>query len=191
MRPSRPRRRSLPWSQVIRASVPRSRISATLPPRRRSSAMSSDITRASISTVAPGRVAVRVPDSLARLRAAVCESDWTVGASRTSAATIASATIAGGSPAWEARSPITASTASAPTDFGFGPHRLAQAVCRRIAERPAPPRSASPRGSRGRRRKRLCSGLSLMTEPTVPLRRRPETPQTKARVGDPGSRAIP
>ena len=78
--------------------------------------MSSLITRDSISTVAPGSVAVLVPDSVARLREAVCESDWTVGASSTSAATIASATVAGGSPAWDSRSFITASTASAPAD---------------------------------------------------------------------------
>ena len=56
--------------------------------------MSALITRASISSVTPGSVAIRAPASLARLRAAVCESDCTVGASTTSAAAIASATVA-------------------------------------------------------------------------------------------------
>ena len=76
--------------------------------------MSALITRASMSSVTPGSVAQRVPFWLARFRAAVCESDWTVGASSTSAAAIASATVPGGSAACEARSDITASTASPP-----------------------------------------------------------------------------
>ena len=42
--------------------------------------MSALITRASISSVTPGRVAARAPASVAALRAAVWESDWTVGA---------------------------------------------------------------------------------------------------------------
>ncbi len=87
--------------------------------------MSALITRASISSVAPGRVAIRAPASVAALRAAVCESDCTVGASTTSAAAIAAATDAGGSAACEARSAIRHITPSAPT-------------------RPASPRSRSP-----------------------------------------------
>ena len=55
--------------------------------------MSALITRASISSVTPGIVAIRAPASLAALRAAVWESDWTVGASTTSAASIAAATV--------------------------------------------------------------------------------------------------
>ena len=61
--------------------------------------MSALITRASMSSVTPGRVAIRAPASVARLRAAVWESDWTVGASTTSAPAIASATVRGGSAA--------------------------------------------------------------------------------------------
>ena len=76
--------------------------------------MSALITLASISSVTPGRVAMRTPASVAAFRAAVWESDWTVGARRTSAAAIAAATAAGGSAAWERRSPITARVASAP-----------------------------------------------------------------------------
>ena len=64
--------------------------------------MSALITRASISSVTPGRVAIRAPASLAALRAAVWESDCTVGARTTSAAAIAAANAAGGSPAWDA-----------------------------------------------------------------------------------------
>ena len=63
---------------------------------------------------------------MAALRAAVWESDWTVGARTTSASFIAAATERGGSAAWESRSAISASTASAPA-------------------RPASPRSRSPR----------------------------------------------
>ena len=48
--------------------------------------MSALITRASISSVTPGSVAIRAPASDAALRAAVWESDWTVGARTTSAA---------------------------------------------------------------------------------------------------------
>ena len=59
-------------------------------------------------------MAIRAPASLAALRAAVWESDCTVGARTTSAAAIAAASAAGGSAAWEARSAITARTASAP-----------------------------------------------------------------------------
>ena len=76
--------------------------------------MSALITRASISSVTPGRVATRAPASVARLRAAVCESDCTVGARMTSAAAIASATVPGGSAPCAARSEITVSTASPP-----------------------------------------------------------------------------
>ena len=79
--------------------------------------MSAPITRASISSVTPGIVAIRAPASLAALRAAVWESDWTVGAITTSAASIAAATVAGGSAAWESRSAITASVASAPSPW--------------------------------------------------------------------------
>ena len=63
----------------------------------------------------PGRVAMRTPASLAALRAAVWESDWTVGARTTSAAPIAAPTGRGGSAACESRSAITVSVASAPT----------------------------------------------------------------------------
>jgi hypothetical protein len=76
--------------------------------------MSALITRASISSVTPGSVAIRAPASLARFREAVCESDWTVGASTTSAEAIASATVRGGSAACDTRSEITVSTVSAP-----------------------------------------------------------------------------
>ena len=48
--------------------------------------MSALITRASISSVTPGSVAIRAPASEAALREAVWESDWTVGARTTSAA---------------------------------------------------------------------------------------------------------
>ena len=61
--------------------------------------MSALITRASISSVTPGSVAIRTPASVAALRAAVWESDWTVGARTTSAAAIAAAIGAGGSAA--------------------------------------------------------------------------------------------
>ena len=117
VRPVRSRVRSEPFGQVIFASDAASRRFAISPPLRRSPSMSALITRASISSVAPGRVAIRVPASLARLRAAVCESDWTVGASTTSAAAIASATVRGGSPACEARSVITARVDSAPASW--------------------------------------------------------------------------
>ena len=53
--------------------------------------MSALMTRASISSVTPGSVAIRAPASVAALRAAVWESDWTVGARTTSAAAIAAA----------------------------------------------------------------------------------------------------
>ncbi|MCB0874901.1 MAG: hypothetical protein KDB46_01780 [Solirubrobacterales bacterium] len=76
--------------------------------------MSALITRASICSVTPGRVAIRAPASDAALREAVCDSDWTVGASTTSASLIAAAIVLGGSAAWVARSAISASTASAP-----------------------------------------------------------------------------
>ena len=64
----------------------------TAQPRRRISSRSPVISRASISSVTPGRVPIRTPASLAALRAAVWESDWIVGASTTSAAAIAAAT---------------------------------------------------------------------------------------------------
>ncbi len=89
--------------------------------------MSAPITRASISSVTPGIVAIRTPASLAALRAAVWESDWIVGASTTSEATIAAATAVGGSAAWESRSDITASVASAPSPWASDPHQRARA----------------------------------------------------------------
>ena len=95
-------------------------------PFRRRPSMSALITRASISSVTPGRVAILAPASEAALRAAVCESDWTVGASTTSAASIASAIDRGGSPAWDARSAIVARTASAPARLGLVAQALAQ-----------------------------------------------------------------
>ena len=76
--------------------------------------MSALITRASISSVTPGSVAIRTPASVAAMRAAVCDRDWSVGASTASAAAIAAAIGAGGSAACDSRSAITASTASAP-----------------------------------------------------------------------------
>ena len=73
--------------QVIRASAPPlSSVGDRAGRLRRSPSMSALITRASISSVTPGRVAIRAPASLAALRAAVWESDWTVGARTTSAA---------------------------------------------------------------------------------------------------------
>ena len=113
-RPERSRRRSVPLSSVTRASEARSSASATACPFRRSPSMSALITRASMSSVTPGRVAQRAPASVALFRAAVCERDWTVGAISTSAAAIASATTRGGSAPCEGRSLITVSTASAP-----------------------------------------------------------------------------
>ena len=109
-----PSRRSEPFAQVIRASAPALSSAAIAPPLRRRPSMSALITRASISSVAPGRVATRTPASVAARRAAVWESDCTVGARTTSAATIAAATPAGGSAACEARSAIRQSTPSAP-----------------------------------------------------------------------------
>ena len=61
-------------------------------PRRRISSRSPVISRASISSVTPGRLPIRTPASLAALRAAVWEIDWIVGARTTSAAAIAAAT---------------------------------------------------------------------------------------------------
>ena len=96
--------------------------------------MSALITRASISSVTPGRVAIRAPASLARLRAAVWESDWIVGARTTSAAAIASATGPGGSAACDSRSCISATTASAPASARLRAHPLAQPERRGIAD---------------------------------------------------------
>ena len=76
--------------------------------------MSALITLASISSVTPGSVAALAPASVAARRAAVCESDWTVGTMITSASRIAAATAAGGSAPCCARSLITARTESAP-----------------------------------------------------------------------------
>ena len=104
-------------AQVIRASAPPSSSAQIASPRRRSSSISAPITRASISSVTPGIVAIRTPASLAALRAAVWESDCRVGAITTSAASIAAATVAGGSAACESRSAITASVASAPSPW--------------------------------------------------------------------------
>ena len=77
--------------------------------------MSAFISRASMSSVTPGSVAIRTPAWLAARRAAVWESDWIVGASTTSAATIAAATGIGGSAPLESSSEITASVAKAPS----------------------------------------------------------------------------
>ena len=77
--------------------------------------MSALITRASISSVTPGSVAARAPASVAALRAAVWESDWTVGARTTSGRQHRSGDRRRAARrAWEPRSAITASTASAP-----------------------------------------------------------------------------
>ena len=56
----------------LRGPVERRRDRVTLPPQAPMSAL---ITRASISSVTPGRVAQRALASLARFRAAVWESD--------------------------------------------------------------------------------------------------------------------
>ena len=96
--------------------------------------MSADITRASISSVAPGRVAIRTPASVAALRAAVCESDCTVGQRTTSAAAIAAATDRGGSVPDSARSPISAMTPSAPTRPGLAAKALAEPDRRRVGD---------------------------------------------------------
>ena len=110
---------------MIRASAPAVSRSAIAAPLRRRPSMSALITRASISSVAPGRVAIRAPASVAALRAAVCESDCTVGQRTTSAAAIAAATEAGGSVPCVSRSAISARTPSA-------------------SARPASPRRRSP-----------------------------------------------
>ena len=96
--------------------------------------MSALMTRASISSVTPGSVAVRAPASVAALRAAVWESDWTVGARTTSAAAIAAAIGGGGSAAWEPRSAITASTASAPASCAVSRMPLADPLGGRVAD---------------------------------------------------------
>ena len=79
---------------MIRTSEPLFSALTIAQPRRRISSRSPFISRASISSVTPGSVAIRTPASLAALRAAVWESDWIVGASTTSAAAIAAATAA-------------------------------------------------------------------------------------------------
>ena len=123
VRPSSPSLRSEPFGQVIRASDPAVSSSAIARPFLRSPSMSALITRASISSVTPGSVAIRAPASVAALRAAVWESDWTVGASTTSAAAIAAAIGAGGSAACETRSAITLSTPSAPAAWASARRR--------------------------------------------------------------------
>ena len=67
-----------------------------------------------MSSVTPGRVAPRAPDSEARLRAGVWLSERLVGQMNTSQALIAAAIGRAGSVPSVARSSITASTASAP-----------------------------------------------------------------------------
>ena len=110
--------------------------------------MSALITRASISSVTPGSVAIRAPASEAALRAAVWESDWTVGARTTSAARIAAATGPGGSAAWESRSAISASTASAPARPGLAAEPLAEPERRRVGDHEHLLARREPRGSR-------------------------------------------
>ncbi len=96
--------------------------------------MSALITRASISSVTPGSVAIRAPASVAALRAAVCESDWTVGARTTSAASIAAAIVAGGSAGvggalgHQRQDRVGAELAR------LGAHALAEAERRRVAD---------------------------------------------------------
>ena len=111
-----------------RAPPPRRAPCAAAPPCRRSSR------GRACSSVAPGIVAPRAPASVARLRAAVWERDWTVGAISTSAAAIASATVLGGSAACEARSEITVRTASAPGVRRLLAQALAEVLGRRIAD---------------------------------------------------------
>ncbi len=110
--------------------------------------MSALITRASISSVAPGRVATRAPASVAARRAAVCESDCTVGARTTSAAAIAAATGAGGSAAWVARSVIRQLTASAPARPASARRRSPSPI---VAGLQTITHLALPRGRRGSR----------------------------------------
>ncbi len=66
-RPSSPSRRSLPFGHVIRASEAAVSASAIAWPLRRSASMSALITRASISSVTPGSVAIRTPRVARRL----------------------------------------------------------------------------------------------------------------------------
>ena len=113
-RSPRPSRRSEPSGQVIRASEPAVSAAAIASPFRRRPSRSADITRATISSVAPGSDATRTPAAVAARRAAVCESDLTVGSRTTSAAAIAAATESGGSLPDSARSPIRQRTPSAP-----------------------------------------------------------------------------
>ena len=134
VRPSSPSRRSLPRGQVIRASAPRverARDRCAAPAQRR---MSAPITRASISSVTPGIEATRAPASVAALRAAVWESDWIVGARTTSAASIAAATVAGGSAACESRSEITASVASRALALRVDPQQRPELFGDRVAD---------------------------------------------------------
>ena len=84
--PSRPSRRSLPFAQVIRASVPalrsvRDRVAAAAQPVHVGAHHPGE------HLLGDARVASRSAPRLlvAALRAAVCESDWTVGARTTSA----------------------------------------------------------------------------------------------------------
>ena len=108
--------------------------SAIAPPLRRRPSMSALITRASISSVAPGRVAIRAPASVAALRAAVCESDCTVGASTTSAAAIAAATGAGGSARVRGALGHQADHAVGPRAPGLAAQPLAEPDRRRVAD---------------------------------------------------------
>ena len=68
------------------------------------------------------------------MRAAVCESDWTVGARTTSAARIAAATGGGGSAAWESRWAIRASTRIGPRPSGLAAQALPEPERRRIGD---------------------------------------------------------
>jgi hypothetical protein len=91
-RPSIERTTSVPPSLVTRTSDPEVRASATACARRATSAASARIVRASISTLTRGMLATRAPCSQAARRAAVCDSDFEVGAATTALATIAAAT---------------------------------------------------------------------------------------------------
>ena len=134
-RPSRFRRRSEPFGAGDVRLAPRGEqigeragpAAAALPCRRSSPGRASPR-----SPRAAWRA--RAPASVAALRAAVCESDWTVGARMTSASSIAAATLAGGSAPCDSRSAITASTASRPDGLGAVAQALADACSGGIAD---------------------------------------------------------
>ncbi len=143
-----PSSRSEPFAHVTRASPPAVRMAAIAAPLRRRPSMSADITRASISSVAPGRVAIRAPASVAVFRATVCDSDCTVGQRTTSAAAIAAATASGGSVPDSARSAIRARMPSAPTRPASPRKRSPSPIVAGLATTSSSSPSRTPRQSR-------------------------------------------